>query len=183
MSQIKGIKEIMICTEDLKKEDLNKLTSIKLKELINEKLLEASQLLYVYDEYAFETDSDLRIDVCYEEIDSTPVVEEGMVRLVFWQELEQCNVNIDLKELSGNVTLNLKGNTFGCMNDWGYQSFEFITSNDGTELFLESESYGDENKTIYFLNSKKECAHSINDIDNNVTFDEEFEEMKKDYCN
>lgn len=45
MSQIKGIKEIMICIEDLKKEDLNKLTSIKLKELINEKLLEASQLL------------------------------------------------------------------------------------------------------------------------------------------
>jgi hypothetical protein len=114
MSQIKGIKEIMICTEDLKKEDLNKLTSIKLKELINEKLLEASQLLYVYDEHAFETDSDLSIDVFYEEIDSTPVVEEGMVRLVFWQELEQCNVNIDLNELSGNVTLNLKGNTYGC---------------------------------------------------------------------
>lgn len=183
MAQIKGIKEIMICTYDLEKEDLAKLTSIKLKEIINNKLQESSQLLYVYDEYGFDTDSALSIEVCYEEIDSTPVVQEGMVRLVFWQELEQCNVNADLNELSGNVTLNLKGNTYGCMSDWGYQSFEFITSNDGTELFLESESYGDENKTIYFLNSKKECAYSINDIDNNITFDEEFEEMKKDYCN
>ena len=31
MSQIKGTKEIMICTEDLQKEDLDKLTSIQLK--------------------------------------------------------------------------------------------------------------------------------------------------------
>ncbi len=35
MAQIKGIKEIMICTYDLKKEGLDKLTSIKLQELIN----------------------------------------------------------------------------------------------------------------------------------------------------
>ena len=183
MSQIKGIKEIMICTEDLQKEDLDKLTSIQLKELINNKLLEASQILYVYDEYALETDSGLNIEVIYKEGDSSPPVPEGMVRLVFWQELEQCNVNADLNELRGNVTFNLKGNTYGCMSDWGYQSFEFITTNDGTELFLESESYGDENKTIYFLNSKKECVYSINDIDNNISLDEEFEDMKKDYCN
>ena len=182
ISQIKGIKEIMICTEDLKKEDLDKLTSIQLKELINKKLLEASQILYVYDESAFETDFGLNIEVIYKEGDSSPPVPEGMVRLVFWQVLEQCNVNADLNELSGNVTFNLKGNTYGCMSDWGYQTFEFITSNDGTELFLESESYGDENKTIYFLNSKKECAYSINDIDNNISLDEEYEEMKKDYC-
>jgi len=116
MAKIKGIKEIMICTHDLEKADLGKLTSIKLKELINNKLLESSQLLYVYDEHSFETDSALSIEVCYEGVDSTPVVKEGMVRLVFWQELEQCNVNADLNELSGNVTLNLKGNTIGAIS-------------------------------------------------------------------
>ena len=136
MAQIKGIKEIMICTYDLKKKDLDKLTPIKLKELINNKLQESSQLLYVYDEYSFETDSNNSIEICYKEIDSTPVVQEGMVRLVFWKELEQCNVNANLNELSGNVTLNLIGNTYGCMHDWGYHSFEFIRSDDGTELFL-----------------------------------------------
>ena len=72
MAQIKGIKEIMICTHDLEKEDLDNLTSIKLKELINNKLQESAQLLYVYDEYGFEADSALSIEVCYEEIDSTP---------------------------------------------------------------------------------------------------------------
>ncbi len=55
MAQIKGIKEIMICTHDLEKEDLANLTSIKLKELINNKLQESAQLLYVYDEYGFDS--------------------------------------------------------------------------------------------------------------------------------
>jgi hypothetical protein len=181
--KINGIKEIMIFTKDLEKSFLINLTSQQLIELINTSLSEESTLTYVYNEYEFDNNSELNIKVNYQEADTTPPVPEGMVRLVFWQELDEGNVSADLIGLQGDVTLNLKGNTYGCMDDWEYQTFDSLFTNTGTELFLESESYGNEKIYVYFLNSKKECAYSIADINSNDNLDEEFEEMKLDYCN
>ena len=181
--KINGIKEIMIFTKNLEKSFLKNLTSQQLTELINTSLSEESTLTYVYNEYEIDINSELNIKFNYQVADATPPVSEGMVRLVFWKELEDGNVSADLIELQGDLTLNLKGNTYGCMDDWGYQTFDSLFTNTGTELFLESESYGNEKIYVYFLNSKKECSYSIADIIYNDNLDDEFEEMKLDYCN
>ena len=174
--KIYGLKEIMICTKDIEKSFLSNLTSKELVELIITSLEEESTTLYVYDEYQFSHNSKFNIDINYQEADTTPPVTKGFIRLVFWQELDNGEARIDC-ELAGNIILNLRGNTFGCMNDWGYETFNRIITNEGTELFLETESFGNEVINVCFLNFKKECLLSIEDIKFNNNLIEQWQNV------
>ena len=194
MTIINGITKLVIFTEDITKEVLMKMTPEELKELINTGLINTRKSAYAYDAKNFGTDSGISIKVNYKEADKTEPIAEGMLRIVALAEVpEKVACDYNLSDI-GDITLKINGNSFGCMNGLGYQTFQYSPEASGSDglyiLSLQTNFKGGrprnlelyENKTVYFLNSKKECSYSINDIDRNKLYDEKVEEMKGDYC-
>jgi len=186
MTIINGITELRIFTDDITKEVLIKMTSEELKELINTGLINTIKSAYAYDTNNFGTDSGINIKVNYKEADKTEPIASGMLRIVALVEIpEKVACDYNLSDI-GDLTLKINGNSFGCMNGLGYQTFEYSPEARGSEglyvLSLETNFKGGrprnldlyKNKTVYFLNSKKECVYSINNLENNIRLDEKY---------
>tara|TARA_B100000787_G_scaffold101655_1_gene75143 strand:+ start:166 stop:702 length:537 start_codon:yes stop_codon:yes gene_type:complete len=140
-------------------------------DFIDEKLLNESSQVFVLG----ESFSDLKIAVnfkigdgneinCkieYSEENQLPAIEENKIRLVCWEMLEETNASIDIPEGISELNLKIKGNTYGCMDDWGNKAFEnysFIAGNEDQELYFESESFGNiKEKVFYFIDSNGNC--------------------------
>ena len=169
--KIFGLSEIMLFHCDMDKKELFQTDRRDYSDFIDEKLLNESSQVFVLG----ESFSDLKIAVnfkigdgneinCkieYSEENQLPAIEENKIRLVCWEMLEETNASIDIPEGISELNLKIKGNTYGCMDDWGNKAFEnysFIAENEDQELYFESESFGNiEEKVFYFIDSNGNC--------------------------
>ena len=105
--------------------------------------------------------NEIKCNVEHSEENLLPAIEENKIRLVCWEMLEETNATVDIPENISELTLKIKGNTYGCMDDWGNKAFEtysFIAGEEEKDLFFESESFGNtEEKLFYFLDSNGNC--------------------------
>jgi hypothetical protein len=194
-----GIRELMLFNCEINSNELLTMNHDELKSLIDSKLSEESFLVYRLDEWngldegilnqsentnlfldekLFKHSGDEKINckVIYNEKNQLPELNENQVRLVFWEELNESSASIDIAENIDNINLVINGNTFGCMDDWGYETFtEYSFTSAGKELdiYLSSESYGGQKeKVVYLINSNGDCG-SIRDLDYNDNFADE----------
>ena len=169
--KIHGLSEIMLFHCDMDKKELFQTDRRDYSDFIDEKLLNESSQVFVLG----ESFSDLKIAVnfkigdgneinCkieYSEENQLPAIEENKIRLVCWEMLEETNASIDIPEGINELNLKIKGNTYGCMDDWGNKAFEnysFIAGNEDQELYFESESFGNiKEKVFYFIDSNGNC--------------------------
>mgnify|MGYP000636789518 FL=1 len=169
--KIHGLSEIMLFHCDMDKKELFQTDRRDYSDFIDEKLLNESSQVFVLG----ESFSDLKIAVnfkigdgneinCkieYSEENQLPAIEENKIRLVCWEMLEETNASIDIPEGISELNLKIKGNTYGCMDDWGNKAFEnysFIAENEDQELYFESESFGNiKEKVFYFIDSNGNC--------------------------
>ena len=169
--KIHGLSEIMLFHCDMDKKELFQTDRRDYSDFIDEKLLNESSQVFVLG----ESFSDLKIAVnfkigdgneinCkieYSEENQLPAIEENKIRLVCWEMLEETNASIDIPEGISELNLKIKGNTYGCMDEWGNKAFEnysFIAENEDQELYFESESFGNiKEKVFYFIDSNGNC--------------------------
>ena len=116
--------------EDVTKESFKNMSSEELKSLIQNGLLNTRKKAYVYDTNNFETDFGIELKVEFEESDKTQPVADGNLRIVALIEIpEKVSCDWDLSELDltgiQDFTIKINGNSFGCTNSLGYQTFEF----------------------------------------------------------
>ena len=193
MTILNGLTKIRISMEDITKESFKNMSSEELKSLIQNGLLNTRKKAYVYDTNNFGTDFGIELKVDFEESDKTQPVADGTLRIVALIEIpEKVSCDWDLSELDltgvEDFTIKINGNSFGCMNSLGYQTFEFppevrgnkevyilsLDTNDKTNfkggLPVNLELY--KNMSVFILNEKKECIYSINNLENNLRLDE-----------
>jgi hypothetical protein len=172
---VQGVKEIMLFYCVMHQNDLSEMNPGKLKTFIDKKLLHAAFQVYVLDKDKFCVGgkNDPNIYIQYSERDHLTEIEKDHLRLIFWEELHKSTVRLDCSDNVGQLELIIDGNTFGCMDDWGYSTFTnyaFISKGKKLNLYFESESFGEQlDKVIYFINDKGKCA-SIRNLDNNDDF-------------
>ena len=169
--KIHGLSEIMLFHCDMDKKQLFQTDRRDYSDFIDEKLLnESSQVFVLGESYS---DNELLVDfkigdgneinckIEYSEENQLPAIEENKIRLVCWEMLEETNASIDIPEGISELNLKIKGNTYGCMDEWGNKAFEnysFIAENEDQELYFESESFGNiEEKVFYFIDSNGNC--------------------------
>jgi len=169
--KIHGLSEIMLFHCDMDKKELFQTDRRDYSDFIDEKLLnESSQVFVLGESYS---DNELLVDfkigdgneinckIEYSEENQLPAIEENKIRLVCWEMLEETNASIDIPEGISELNLKIKGNTYGCMDEWGNKAFEnysFIAENEDQELYFESESFGNiEEKVFYFIDSNGNC--------------------------
>jgi hypothetical protein len=169
--KIHGLSEIMLFYCDMDKKELFQTDRRDYSDFIDEKLLnESSQVFVLGESYS---DNELVVDfkigdgneinckIEYSEENQLPAIEENKIRLVCWEMLEETNASIDIPEGISELNLKIKGNTYGCMDEWGNKAFEnysFIAGNEDQELYFESESFGNiEEKVFYFIDSNGNC--------------------------
>jgi hypothetical protein len=169
--KIHGLSEIMLFHCDMDKKELFQTDRRDYSDFIDEKLLnESSQVFVLGESYS---DNELVVDfkigdgneinckIEYSEENQLPAIEENKIRLVCWEMLEETNASIDIPEGISELNLKIKGNTYGCMDEWGNKAFEnysFIAGNEDQELYFESESFGNiEEKVFYFIDSNGNC--------------------------
>ena len=169
--KIHGLSEIMLFHCDMDKKELFQTDRRDYSDFIDEKLLnESSQVFVLGESYS---DNELVVDfkigdgneinckIEYSEENQLPAIEENKIRLVCWEMLEETNASIDIPDGISELNLKIKGNTYGCMDEWGNKAFEnysFIAGNEDQELYFESESFGNiEEKVFYFIDSNGNC--------------------------
>ena len=169
--KIHGLSEIMLFHCDMDKKELFQTDRRDYSDFIDEKLLnESSQVFVLGESYS---DNELLVDfkigdgneinckIEYSEENQLPAIEENKIRLVCWEMLEETNASIDIPEGISELNLKIKGNTYGCMDEWGnkaFENFSFIAKNEDQELYFESESFGNiEEKVFYFIDSNGNC--------------------------
>ena len=169
--KIHGLSEIMLFHCDMDKKELFQTDRRDYSDFIDEKLLnESSQVFVLGESYS---DNELVVDfkigdgneinckIEYSEENQLPAIEENKIRLVCWEMLEETNASIDIPDGISELNLKIKGNTYGCMDEWGNKAFEnysFIAENEDQELYFESESFGNiEEKVFYFIDSNGNC--------------------------
>lgn len=185
---IDGVSEMMLHHCVLNKKDFFNMSAQELKEFINEKIIEESFQIFVLTEsfvdgamkLEFKIGDGIEIlsKVEYSEKNQLPAIQEDQIRLVFWEMLEDSNIEVDIPDNIKEITFKVEGNTYGCMDEWGNMAFEkysFISKNKDLEIFFESESSGNvKEKIVYFLNSKGNCES----ISINENFEDELSEIK-----
>ena len=169
--KIHGLSEIMLFHCDMDKKELFQTDRRDYSDFIDEKLLnESSQVFVLGESYS---DNELLVDfkigdgneinckIEYSEENQLPAIEENKIRLVCWEMLEETNASIDIPDGISELNLKIKGNTYGCMDEWGNKAFEnysFIAGNEDQELYFESESFGNiEERVFYFIDSNGNC--------------------------
>ena len=83
--------------------------------------------------------NEVNCKVQYSEENLLPAVDENKIRLVCWEMLEETNATVDIPDNISELTLKIKGNTYGCMDDWGNKAFEaysFFAGNEDKNLFF-----------------------------------------------
>ena len=168
--KIHGLSEIMLFHCDMDKKELFQTDRRDYSDFIDEKLLnESSQVFVLGESYSYKESVDFKIGdgneinckIEYSEENQLPAIEENKIRLVCWEMLEETNASIDIPDGISELNLKIKGNTYGCMDEWGNKAFEnysFIAGNEDQELYFESESFGNiEEKVFYFIDSNGNC--------------------------
>ena len=169
--KIHGLSEIMLFHCDMDKKELFQTDRRDYSDFIDKKLLNESSQVFVLGESI--SDNGLVVDfkigdgnkinckIEYSEENQLPAIEENKIRLVCWEMLEETNASIDIPDGISELNLKIKGNTYGCMDEWGNKAFEnysFIAGNEDKELYFESESFGNiEEKVFYFIDSNGNC--------------------------
>mgnify|MGYP001214210136 CR=1 FL=1 len=196
-----GIKELMLFSHEINSNDLIAMNHEELKGLIDLKLSEESFQVYrldkgilnqpentnlFLDEKLFKHSGNGKINckVIYNETNQLKKLTKNKIRIIAWEELEQSNVSIELPNNLEDIECVINGNTFGCMDEWGFETFteySFTSSGKELDISLDSESYGDQkDKVVYLINANGDCG-SIRDIDYNDNFGDEildaFEEL------
>ena len=128
-----GIRESMLFNYEINSNELLTMNHDELKSLIDSKLSEESFLVYRLDEWngldegilnqsentnlfldekLFKHSGDEKINckVIYNEKNQLPELNENQVRLVFWEELNESSVSIDIAENIDNINLVINGN-------------------------------------------------------------------------
>ena len=169
--KVLGLSEIMIFHCDMDKDELFQTDRRDYSDFIDEKILSESYQAFIlresYSDNGLILDlkigdgNEIKCNVEYSEENLLPAIEENKIRLVCWEMLEETNTTVDIPDNISELTLKIKGNTYGCMDDWGNKAFEaysFFAGNEDKNLFFESESFGNtEEKLFYFLDSKGNC--------------------------
>ena len=169
--KIHGLSEIMLFHCDMDKKELFQTDRRDYSDFIDEKLLNESSQVFVLGEsfsdlkivvdFKIGDGNEINCKIEYSEENQLPAIEENKIRLVCWEMLEETNASIDIPEGISELNLKIKGNTYGCMDDWGNKAFEnysFIAENEDQELYFESESFGNiKEKVFYFIDSNGNC--------------------------
>jgi hypothetical protein len=166
--KIFGLSEMMLFHCDMDKKELFKTERRDYSDFIDEKLLNESYQVFVLGESAelvinfkIGDGNEINCKIEYSEENQLPAIEENKIRLVCWEMLEETNASIDIPEGISELNLKIKGNTYGCMDEWGNKAFEnysFIAGNKDQELYFESESFGNiKEKVFYFIDSNGNC--------------------------
>lgn len=195
MTTLNGLTKIRIFMEDITKESFKNMSSEELKVFIHNGLLNTRKKAYVYDVNNFSTDTGIELNVNFKESDKTPPVADGDLRIVSLVEIPEkvtCDWNLSELDLNGieGFTIKINGNSFGCMNSLGYQTFQFppevrgnketyilsLNTNDKTKfkggLPLNLDLY--KNMSVFVLNEMKECIYSINNLENEIRLNEKY---------
>jgi len=168
-----------------------------LRALIDEKITDESLQVFVLTtilsdggeielEFKIGDGNEIKSNVEYSEKNQLPAIEENKIRLVFWEMLEDTSATIDVPDDIGKLTLKVEGNTYGCMDEWGYPNtigtYSFFAGAKEQDIFFESESSGNvKEKVVYFLDSKGTRV-SLTEVDfgeANENFEKELSEIKR----
>ena len=120
---------------------------LKLKEFVNEKIIEESfQILFTKFvdgamklEFKIGDGIEILSKVEYSEKNQLASNSRRSNWLVFWEMLEDSNIEVDIPDNIKEITFKVEGNTYGCMDEWGNMAFEkysFISKNKDLEIFL-----------------------------------------------
>ena len=197
-----GIRELMLCNYEINSNELFSIEHNELKDLIDKNLSEMSYQVYRLDDdslnqlentnllldqkiFKYSGDKKINCKVIYNEENKLEKLTKNKIRIISWEELEVSNVSIELPDNINDIKCMISGNTFGCMDDWGFRTFteySFTSADKKLDIYFNSESYGEQKeKVAYFINSNGNCV-SIRDLDYNDNFGDEmleaFEELK-----
>ena len=176
--ELKGFKEIMLCDCIINKRKLINMSPNSLKEMMSQKLLDESVQVFILnrDDFGFMGEKQIKSSIQYTERDHLKEIEKDSVRLVFWEELEKASVSLDIPEKINEINLVVDGNTFGCMDNWGHETFtdySFISDGKEIEINLISESYGKSIDKVVCLINCSGKAEFIRNLDFNDDFSDE----------
>ena len=190
--KIHGLLEMMLHHCDIDKEKFLQMDPEELRALIDEKITGESLQVFALTTYIPDGKTEIELqfkigdgneiksNVEYSEKNQLPAVEENKIRLVFWEMLEDTSATIDVPDDIGELTLKVEGNTYGCMDEWGYPNtfgtYSFFAGEKEQDIFFDSESSGNvKEKVVYFLDSKG----TRESIEANDNFEKELSEIKK----
>ena len=172
-----GLKELMLYETVIEEKRLIEMDAVELKTMIDDKLLNESFQVFLINRDEFELSGKRKIEVSikFNERDHMPQIEPGHIRLVFWEELADANVQVQIPAGIDDLRLVVDGNTFGCMDDWGNETFteySLVSKEKELDIYFESESFGEQaDKVVYLIKSDSE-SESIRDLDSNTDFAE-----------
>ena len=130
--KISGLSEMMLHHCDIDKEQFLQMDAEELRALIDEKITGESLQVFALTTYIPDGKTEIELqfkigdgneiksNVEYSEKNQLPAIEENKIRLVFWEMLEDTSATIDVPDDIGKLTLKVEGNTYGCMDEWGY---------------------------------------------------------------
>ena len=189
--KVHGLSEMMLHHCDLEKDEFLEMDAEGLKTFIVKKITGESMQVFVLTtilsdggeielEFKIGDGNEIKSNVEYSEKNQLPAIEENKIRLVFWEMLEDTSATIDVPDDIGKLTLKVEGNTYGCMDEWGYPNtigtYSFFAGEKEQDIFFESESSGNvKEKVVYFLDSKG----TRESIEANDNFEKELSEIKK----
>ena len=178
--KIKGIEEIMLYHFDMDAPKFFEMKMTELKKFIDDNYENNSLQVFVLSDEKVQIGDEKKIKCTneYSEKNYLPKIEKNKIRIVSWEGLENTDIKIDISENIQEVTIKIKGNTYGCMDEWGNRTFTDYTIHSGgkkiNHSYFESESYGSvKEKVYYFLNDRGQLG-SIGQSEN---FEEELSEI------
>ena len=180
--KIKGIEEMMLYHFDMDASKFFEMNVTDLKKFIDNNHENNSLQVFVLSDEKLQIGDEKEIKCTneYSEKNYLPAIEKNKIRIVSWERLENTNIKIDINDSIKEVTLQIKGNTYGCMDEWGNRTFsDYTFYSDRKKIdhcYFESESYGSiKEKVYYFLNDRGQLG--------SIGQDENFEEQLSEIIN
>ena len=184
--QVNGIREIMFANCLIEKKDFINMSVEEIKELIDEKLLEESFQVFILEEDNFDLTgkNEIQSSIEFKEDVNPPGIDNENIRLIFWEELKETDITIDLEGNIDNIQLAINGNNlFDDIQDTyeAYVFTDYSTTSNGKELQtdLNSESYGQEIRKGLFLSQGANLSTTEINLNDYDELSEEISEFKE----
>ena len=191
--QIKGIREMMYGEICLKKDIFMDIDNLDISELIEENLINNSIRVFLLSQngFIFSNKKDIITSINYDDKDEGVDPEEGYLKLIYWEELGNSEVSIDLADEDfnkDNATFEIKISSNPSLCEMKDCFDEYIFTDSDYSIFInkelmdyrfESQSYGmpSSRKLIISLGPNF-CTTEIN-LDDQNELSSEIEEFKE----
>ena len=191
--QIKGIREMMYGEICLKKDIFMDIDNLAISELIEENLINNSIRVFLLsqDGFIFSKKKDIITSINYDDKDESVDPEEGYLKLIYWEELSNSEVSIELADEDfnkDNATFEIKISSNpslcemkDCFDEYIFTDLDYsiLINKELMDYRFESQSNGmPSNRKLIISLGPNFCTTEIN-LDDENELSSEIEEFKE----